>query len=160
MSTMNTAEKFMRRAIELSRQHMQAGHGGPFGAVVVRDGKIIGEGWNCVTSSFDPTAHAEVMAIRRACEAVQNFDLSDCEIYTSCEPCPMCLAAIYWARIGAIYQANTRDDAAAIDFDDAYLYRELLKPLDQRDVPVRQLLRDEAQVVFREWTQKSDRIEY
>lgn len=157
---MNTAEKFMRRAIELSRQHMQAGHGGPFGAVVVRDGKIIGEGWNCVTSSFDPTAHAEVMAIRRACEAVQNFDLSDCEIYTSCEPCPMCLAAIYWARIGAIYQANTRDDAAAIDFDDAYLYRELLKPLDQRDVPVRQLLRDEAQVVFREWTQKSDRIEY
>jgi tRNA(Arg) A34 adenosine deaminase TadA len=150
----------MRRAIELSRQHMQAGHGGPFGAVVVRDGKIIGEGWNSVTSSYDPTAHAEVMAIRRACEAMQNFDLSDCEIYTSCEPCPMCLAAIYWARIGAIYQANTRDDAAAIEFDDAYLYRELLKPLDQRDVPVRQLLRDEAQVVFREWTQKSDRIEY
>ncbi len=160
MSTVNTAEKFMRRAIELSRQHMQAGHGGPFGAVVVRDGKIIGEGWNSVTSSYDPTAHAEVMAIRRACEAMQNFDLSDCEIYTSCEPCPMCLAAIYWARIGAIYQANTRDDAAAIEFDDAYLYRELLKPLDQRDVPVRQLLRDEAQVVFREWTQKSDRIEY
>jgi guanine deaminase len=160
VSTVNTAEKFMRRAIELSRQHMQAGHGGPFGAVVVRDGKIIGEGWNSVTSSYDPTAHAEVMAIRRACEAMQNFDLSDCEIYTSCEPCPMCLAAIYWARIGAIYQANTRDDAAAIEFDDAYLYRELLKPLDQRDVPVRQLLRDEAQVVFREWTQKSDRIEY
>ncbi|HRK07923.1 MAG TPA: nucleoside deaminase [Pseudobdellovibrionaceae bacterium] len=157
---MSTPEQFMRRAIELSRQHMQAGHGGPFGAVVVRDGKIIGEGWNCVTSSHDPTAHAEVMAIRRACENVKDFDLSDCEIYTSCEPCPMCLAAIYWARIGAIYQANTRDDAAAIDFDDAYLYRELLKPLDQRDVPVRQMLRDEAQVVFREWTQKADRIEY
>ncbi len=153
-------ENFMRRAIELSRQHMQAGHGGPFGAVVVREGKIIGEGWNCVTSSHDPTAHAEVMAIRRACETLKDFDLSGCEIYTSCEPCPMCLAAIYWARIEVIYQANTRDDAAAIDFDDAYLYRELLKPLDQRDVPVRQILRDEAQVVFREWTEKADRIEY
>ena len=150
----------MRRAIELSRQHMQAGHGGPFGAVVVRDGKIIGEGWNSVTSSYDPTAHAEVMAIRRACEAMQNFDLSDCEIYTSCEPCPMCLAAIYWARIPTVFYGNRRDDAAAIGFDDALIYEQVALPPEQRTTAMKPLLRNEALASFDLWREKADKTPY
>ena len=154
---MSDRVKFMQRAIELSRGNMMAGNGGPFGAVVVRNGKIVGEGWNKVTSTNDPTAHAEVEAIRDACKKLSSFELKDCEIYTSCEPCPMCLSAIYWARIGRIYYGNTRDDAAAIGFDDEFLYREIVKPMAQRSVPIEPLLRNEALVVFTEWTAKSDR---
>ncbi len=157
---MSDRTKFMQRAIELSRTNMNAGNGGPFGAVVVRNGKIVGEGWNKVTSTNDPTAHAEVEAIRDACKNLANFELKGCEIYTSCEPCPMCLAAIYWARIGRIYYGNSRDDAAAIGFDDEFLYREIVKPMPQRSVPIEPLLRNEALVVFTEWTAKIDRTPY
>ncbi len=151
---------FMKRAIELSREHMNLNHGGPFGAVVVKDGKIISEGWNNVTSSNDPTAHAEVMAIRQACTKLNSFDLYGCEIYTSCEPCPMCLAAIYWARIEKIYFANTRKDAASIQFDDEYLYHEINTPLAQRKIAMIQVDRSEAFTVFEEWVNKPDRTQY
>ena len=152
--------RFMRRAIELSRLHMEAGEGGPFGAVVVKDGEILGEGWNQVTSSHDPTAHAEVVAIRRACAKLGTFQLKGCEIYTSCEPCPMCLAAIYWARLDRIWYANGRADAAAIQFDDAWLYREVAAPLEARSLPAVQLLRDEALPVFQSWDRKADKVPY
>jgi len=151
---------FMRRAIALSREHMQAGHGGPFGAVVVHDGKIVGEGWNQVTSQLDPTAHAEVMAIRRACQTLGRFDLRGTVLYTSCEPCPMCLAAAYWARVDALYYANTQADAAAIDFDDAFLYRQVALPIPERSLKCEQILRDEALEVFREWDAKPDKVPY
>lgn len=151
---------FMRRAIQLSREHMQAGHGGPFGAVVVLDGKIVGEGWNQVTGSIDPTAHAEVVAIRAACRQLGRFDLRGAILYTSCEPCPMCLAATYWARIDQVYYANTEADAAAIDFDDAFLYRELALPMAQRSLPCTPLLREEALTVFEEWRVKPDKVPY
>ncbi|MBP7063410.1 nucleoside deaminase [Ferrovibrio sp.] len=151
---------FMRRAIALSREHMQAGHGGPFGAVVVLDGKIIGEGWNQVTGQNDPTAHAEVVAIREACKILGRFDLRGATLYTSCEPCPMCLSAAYWARVDGLYYANTQDDAAAIDFDDAFLYRELALPMAQRSLPCAPLLRDEALAVFNEWRDKPDKVPY
>ena len=151
---------FMRRAIYLSRLHMDAGHGGPFGAVVVKDGQIVAEGWNRVTSTQDPTAHAEVSAIRDACQALGTFSLKGCEIYTSCEPCPMCLAAIYWARIDRIFYANTQADAAAIQFDDAWLYREVALPIDGRSVPTKNLLREEALEVFQAWEAKADKIRY
>lgn len=150
----------MRRAIALSREKMQANEGGPFGAVVVKDGEVIAEGWNCVTSSNDPTAHAEVVAIRRACEKLARFDLRGCEIYTSCEPCPMCLASIYWARLDRMYYANSRDDAAAIDFDDEFLYREVAMDIDKRSMPTDRLLEDEALEVFREWDKKPDKVRY
>lgn len=150
----------MIRAIELSRKNMQAGVGGPFGAVIVKDGKIIGEGWNKVTSSNDPTAHAEVVAIRNACESVRNFSLDGAEIYTSCEPCPMCLSAIYWARINKIYYANTRKDAAAIDFDDDFLYQEIPKDIKDRKIPMVQCAHTEALEVFKEWQTKADKIHY
>jgi guanine deaminase len=151
---------FMRRAIEISRQKMQENCGGPFGAVIVRDGGIIGEGWNMVTSSHDPTAHAEVAAIRAACRAVGDFSLKGCEIYTSCEPCPMCLAAIYWARIERIYYANTRQDAAAIGFDDAFLYGEIALPEDRRALPSVRLMPAEALSVFEDWRRKADKVHY
>ena len=150
----------MIRAIELSREGMNKNAGGPFGAVIVRDGKIIGEGWNMVTSKNDPTAHAEVSAIRKACKKIKNFDLAGCEIYTSCEPCPMCLAAIYWARIDKIYYANSKRDAAKIDFDDAFFYKELNRPKNKRHIPVKQLMRKDALRVFEEWKEKGDRVEY
>jgi tRNA(Arg) A34 adenosine deaminase TadA len=152
--------QFMKRAVELSRENMQRGQGGPFGAVIVKNGQIIAEGWNKVTSINDPTAHAEVTAIRKACEALNTFDLQGCEIYTSCEPCPMCLAAIYWARLEKIYYANTRVDAANIDFDDEFLYQELQKPLDRRTIPTIQIDRAEALPVFEEWRNKTDKIPY
>ena len=151
---------FMQRAIELSRTHMNAGAGGPFGAVIVKNGEIIGEGWNKVTSSNDPTAYAEVSAIRDACAHLSSFDLTGAEIYTSCEPCPMCLAAIYWARIEKIYYANTRLDAADIDFDDDFIYQEMPKPNSERQVLMEQIGREEAITVFDEWRAKSDRIQY
>ena len=150
----------MRRAIDLSRTHMEAGEGGPFGAVVVKDGEIVGEGWNQVTSTCDPTAHAEVVAIREACRHLGTFALKGCEIYTSCEPCPMCLAAIYWARLDRIWYANNRADAAAIQFDDEWLYREVALPMQDRSLATTGLLRDEALEVFRAWEAKADKIRY
>jgi guanine deaminase len=153
-------KKFMLEAIRLSRIHMMQGHGGPFGAVIVKNGRIVGRGWNQVTTSNDPTAHAEVTAIREACKRLNCFDLSDAVIYTSCEPCPMCLAAIYWARIDKVYFANTRKDAANIQFDDDFLYKEIPKPLKKRLIPMTQLLRREALQVFDQWQAKEDKIEY
>lgn len=151
---------FMGEAVRLSRENMQAGRGGPFGAVVVRDGVVIGEGWNQVTTTNDPTAHAEIVAIRRACEAIGGFSLQGATIYSSCEPCPMCLAAVYWARLDGLYYANTRDQAAGIGFDDEFLYREVAKPIDQRSIPTIHLPTSEAEKVFDEWTKKPDKIPY
>lgn len=150
----------MKKAIDLSHEHMTAGHGGPFGAVIVKDGKIISEGWNQVLSTNDPTAHAEVQAIRKASQNLGCFDLSGAEIYTSCEPCPMCLAAIYWARLDKIYYANTRKDAADIDFDDDFIYQEVPKPIEQRKITMTQISHDEALKVFKAWTAKGDRTLY
>jgi len=150
----------MRAAIRLSLAKMRANCGGPFGAVVVRHGKIIARGWNQVTSTNDPTAHAEVTAIRAACKKLKTFQLDDCELYTSCEPCPMCLAAIYWSRLKKVYFANTRQDAAKISFDDDLIYRELAQPVSRRKVPMKQLLRPEALKVFAEWKAKPDKIHY
>ena len=152
--------RFMREAIRLSLQKMRGQQGGPFGAVVVRRGKIVGRGWNQVTSANDPTAHAEVMAIRAACRRLKTFQLDDCELYTSCEPCPMCLAAIYWARFEKVYFANTRRDAARIDFDDDFIYREVARPIARRKIPMQQLLHGEALKVFAEWKNKTDKISY
>ena len=151
---------FMRRAIALSRQKMEENCGGPFGAVIVSNGKIIAEGWNQVTSSHDPTAHAEVVAIRNACKALDDFSLKGCEIYTSCEPCPMCLAAIYWAHLDGIYYANTRKDAAAIGFDDDFLYKEITLPEKDRAKKANRLLSAEAWEVFEDWQKKVDKIRY
>lgn len=153
-------ETYMKKAIALSRKNMESGDGGPFGAVVVKGGKIIGEGWNKVTSTNDPTAHAEVVAIRNACKKLDNFDLSGCEIYSSCEPCPMCLAAIYWARIGKVYFANTKKDAAAIEFDDAFIYQEIPKHHTKRKIPMQQVLRQEALEIFKIWKEKEDKVKY
>jgi guanine deaminase len=153
-------EDHMRRAIALSFEMMRSGKGGPFGAVVVKDGQIVAEGSNQVTSNLDPTAHAEVVAIRRACQALQTFDLTGCEIFTSCEPCPMCLSSIYWARIGRIHYANDRVDAARIGFRDDFLYDEIPLPLDKRSIPITRLLAAEGRVAFDEWQAKPDKIEY
>lgn len=150
----------MRAAIRLSQTRMRAGHGGPFGAVVVRHGQIIARGWNRVTSANDPTAHAEITAIRAACRRLKTFQLKGCELYTSCEPCPMCLAAIYWARLKRVYYANTRADAARIQFDDDLIYHEIARPVSRRKIPMRQLLRDEALKVFAEWQAKPDKLRY
>jgi guanine deaminase len=152
--------QWMKRAIELSRINMEKGIGGPFGAVIVKDGKIIGEGWNQVTSTNDPTAHAEVSAIRDACKNLKNFDLSGAEIYTSCEPCPMCLSAIYWARLNKIYFANTKDDAASIQFDDDFIYQQIATPPEARSIPREPLLRHDALAVFQAWEEKADKIRY
>lgn len=153
-------QEFMARAIELSRLGMRAGKGGPFGAVIVRGDEIVAEGHNEVFLHRDPTAHAEVVAIRRAAARLDHFRLQGCEIYTSCEPCPMCLAAIYWARIEKIHFANTADDAKRIAFDDRDLYHEMKLSRGERQIPCRQLLRDQAFAVFREWQEKPDRIDY
>ena len=152
--------RWMRRAIELAGQKMQAGHGGPFGAVVVRDGELIAEGFNQVTSTDDPTAHAEIVAIRRACRKLGTFKLTGCRLYTSCEPCPMCLAAIYWARIERVYYAATRADAEEVGFDDRHFYEELARPLGEREMPEVPLLRDEARTMMAGWLKKDDRVEY
>lgn len=157
---MKKEKEYMREAIRLSIEKMRAGIGGPFGAVVVKDGKIIARGFNKVTSTNDPTAHAEVVAIREACEKLGTFQLDDCEIYTSCEPCPMCLGAIYWARPKKVYYGNTKKDAADIQFDDQFIYDELEVSLDKRQLPMIPLLREEALVAFEEWKNKTDKQEY
>ena len=150
---------FMREAIRLANNSVRQG-GGPFGAVIVKDGEIIAGSSNSVTLDNDPTAHAEVNTIRRACKRLGTFDLSGCTIYTSCEPCPMCLGAIYWARISRIFYGNTRKDAREIDFADDFIYEELDKPLSQRSVPILPLLREEALETFRLWSEKEDKTEY
>ena len=150
----------MRRAIELARDGMTANAGGPFGCVVARGDEIVGEGSNRVTSSNDPTAHAEVVAIRDACSRLQTFQLEGCTIYTSCEPCPMCLGAIYWARPDAIYFAGTREDAAEAGFDDEHFYNQLNMANDDRELPLKGLLRDEARAVFQSWIAKPDKTDY
>jgi guanine deaminase len=150
----------MRRAIALSAEKMRAGLGGPFGALVARDGTVIATGCNEVTSANDPTAHAEIMAIRAACRTLGSFSLAGCELYTSCEPCPMCLGAIYWARLDRVYYGNTRADAAAIGFDDARIYRELAAAIADRAVPLVRLAPEEARRVFEEWSEKPDKICY
>src|SRR5260221_12955170 len=151
---------FMRKAIELSIENVRSGKGGPFAALVVKDGEIIATGTNLVTTTFDPTAHAEVVAIRQACRALSQFQLSGCEIYTSCEPCPMCLGAIYWARPSKVYFGNTHADAARIGFDDSFIYRQLEVTAAERAIPMIQLMRDEALAAFAEWERKTDRVPY
>lgn len=157
---MEEQKKFMREAIRLSIENVEFGNGGPFGAVVVKDGKIIARGANEVTNANDPTAHAEVVAIRKACEALGSFQLNGCEIYCSCEPCPMCLGAIYWARPAKIYYANTKVDAANINFDDDFIYKEIDLEIGERKLPTEQLLRDEALVAFEQWDKSQLKKEY
>ncbi len=154
------SEKFMKEAIRLSMENIQNGHGGPFGAVIVKDGKIISKAVNKVIQKNDPTAHAEIEAIRIASKKLNNFNLKECVIYTSCEPCPMCLSAIYWARIKKIYYANTRKDAAEISFDDEQIYNEFSIPHAERKIPMIQYSRDEAIKVFKAWEMKTDKIIY
>ncbi|MBU8538458.1 nucleoside deaminase [Falsiroseomonas tokyonensis] len=155
-----TDEDFMRQAIALSRRGMEGGAGGPFGAVVVLDGQVVAEGWNQVTSTNDPTAHAEIVALRRACAALGRFELRGATVFTSCEPCPMCLAALYWSRCDRVVFANDRAQAAAIGFDDALLYEEIPKPVEARLLPMRRLLQAEALEVFYAWMEKADRTLY
>ena len=155
-----THDDYMRRAIALSRTGMEKNEGGPFGAVIVMDGKIVGEGHNLVVSTNDPTAHGEIVAIRNATSSLNSFSLEGAVIYTSCEPCPMCFAAIHWARIGHIYYGNTAEDAAAIGFDDAAIYGEIAKPRGARQTPSSQVLPVEAKIVFEAWAKKQDRVNY
>jgi tRNA(Arg) A34 adenosine deaminase TadA len=150
----------MRAAIALAEKNVADGVGGPFGAVIVRDGEIIGEGTNLVTSANDPTAHAEVVAIRRACEKLGTYNLEGCEVYTSCEPCPMCLSAIYWARLDRIFYGNTKVDAAEIDFDDDFLYTEIPKPIAERSIPTEQMLHEESIKAFQAWAVSEDKVPY
>jgi guanine deaminase len=157
---MTREEKFMSEAIALSRKSIQGNEGGPFGCIVVKGEKVVGRGNNKVTSTNDPTAHAEVVAIRDACRNLDTFQLEDCEIYTTCEPCPMCLGAIYWARPKRVYYANNREDAAEIGFDDSMIYEEFGVDLDKRRIPILSLGREEALQVFREWKQKEDKVGY
>ncbi|MEO8069303.1 MAG: nucleoside deaminase [Flavobacteriales bacterium] len=153
-------EEHMREAIRLSIENVESGKGGPFGCVVVKNGRIIARGANEVTSTNDPTAHAEVVAIRKACKELGAFQLDDCEIYCSCEPCPMCLGAIYWARPKAIYYANTKADAAAIGFDDAFIYAEIERPIGERKLFTHQMMRDEALSAFEKWRTSTRKIDY
>jgi guanine deaminase len=150
----------MRRAIELSLANLQSNKGGPFGAVVVKEGQIIGEGANQVLATNDPSAHAEVIAIREACRKVKTFQLTGCEIYSTCEPCPMCMGLIYWARPEKVYYANTAADAAKIGFDDAFIYSELARPREQRSIQMQQIMRDEALAAFKAWETKPDKVPY
>ncbi len=155
-----THDDFMQMAIALSEKNVRENLGGPFGAVIVKNGQVIAASANQVVPSNDPTAHAEVSAIRLACQELNTYILSGCEIYTSCEPCPMCLAAIYWARIDKIYYANTKVDAAAIGFDDHFIYQELDKPIDKRQLPIVQLMRDEALSAFKLWGESGTKTDY
>lgn len=152
-------EDFMRKAIELSIENVKNG-GGPFGAVIVKDGEIVATGVNRVTANHDPTAHAEVSAIRAACQKLDTFDLSGCEIYTSCDPCPMCLGAIYWAHLDKIYYGNNKADAARIGFDDSFIYDELALKREDRKKAMEELLPDEAIAAFQAWESKADKVEY
>ena len=150
----------MRRAIEFGRMGMEAGDGGPFGTVIVKDGALVGEGWNRVLATNDPTAHGEIVAIRDACRKAGTFSLAGCELYTSGQPCPMCLAAIYWARIDRVYYGFSVEDAAAIGFDDRFIFDELIKPIDQRTIPETQILREEALNVLRAYAADPKRVKY
>ena len=150
----------MARAIHLAIENVRSGNGGPFGAVVVKDGKIIAEGTNCVTSTNDPTAHAEIVAIRKACEKLGLFELRDCELYTSCEPCPMCLGAIYWARPARVFFGSTAADASKAGFDDSLIYSEIPQPHSERKIPMVQLMREEALGAFRAWERQSNKLPY
>ena len=151
--------KFMQRAIELSIESINSG-GGPFGSVIVKDEKIISEGMNRVTVDNDPTSHGEIVAIRNACKKLNTFNLSNCSLYSSCEPCPMCMSAIYWSRIGKVYYANTRDDAKKINFDDSIIYSEIPKKNEDKKIPIKQMMRNEALKAFDLWDKKTDKIEY
>ncbi len=151
---------FMNMAIELSLVGMNTGQGGPFGCVIVKEGKVVGKGCNTVSSTNDPTAHAEIVAIKDACKNLNTFQLKGCEIYTSCEPCPMCLGAIYWARPDRVFYANNKRDAAEAGFDDEFIYQELAVPLQERKIPMKQLLRDDAKKVFYEWEARKDKTLY
>ena len=153
------SKEFMKRAIELSIKSVSSGTG-PFGSVLVKDNQIIAEGFNTVTANNDPTSHAEIVAIRIACKELRNFSLEGCDLYTTCEPCPMCLSAIYWARISKIYYANTRVDAQKIDFSDAMIYEELNKTIKDRKIPMHQMMRDEALKAFNLWDNKKDKVKY
>ncbi len=152
--------RHLAHAVRLSRRHMEANDGGPFGAVVVSGGRVLAEGWNQVTTANDPTAHAEVVAIRRACQAMGTFSLAGATLYTSCEPCPMCLSSAYWARIARIVYANTRDEAAAIGFDDAFIYDEVPKDPGDRQLPMVHAPTEDAAAVFADWMRKADKVEY
>ena len=151
--------KFMQRAIELSIESINSG-GGPFGSVIVKDEKIISEGMNRVTVDNDPTSHGEIVAIRNACKKLNTFNLSNCSLYSSCEPCPMCMSAIYWSRIDKVYYANTRDDAKKINFDDSIIYSEIPKKNEDKKIPIKQMMRNEALKAFDLWDKKTDKIEY
>jgi len=153
-------DRFMARAIELATENVRTGRGGPFAAVVVKDGRIIAEGANRVTSSNDPTAHAEIVAIREACRALGNFQLAGCDVYTTCEPCPMCLGAIYWARPARVFYAATAADAARFGFDDSFISRELQRPIAEREIPMKQMMREEALRIFPLWSESPNKIEY
>ncbi len=153
-------EKFMRRAIALALENVRSGAGGPFAALIVKDGAIIAQGTNRVTSTNDPTAHAEIVAIREACQALQNFQLQRCELYSTCEPCPMCLGAIYWARPARIFYAATGAEAAAAGFDDRFIYEEMKRPTGQCRIPATQILHDEAQAIFAAWTAQENKQSY
>jgi tRNA(Arg) A34 adenosine deaminase TadA len=150
----------MQKAIDLATENVTSGMGGPFGALVVSDGEVIATGVNLVTATNDPTAHAEIVAIRAACKTLNDFRLAGCTVYTSCEPCPMCLAALYWSRCDAIFYGNSAADAAAVGFDDSFLYEEVRRPLDQRRIPIVQMLPDQALVSFNEWVAREGKIEY
>ncbi len=153
-------EKFMQEAIRMSIDNVRSGNGGPFAALVVKEGEVIARACNEVTTHNDPTAHAEVQAIRKACDALQHYQLEGCTIYTSCEPCPMCLGAIYWARPDQVFYANTKQDAARIGFDDSFIYQELELPHHLRKIPTQQLMREEALEAFKAWDALEDKIEY
>jgi tRNA(Arg) A34 adenosine deaminase TadA len=153
-------KSYMEMAIELSREGMKLGKGGPFGCVIVKDGTVVGQGYNSVLNNNDPTAHAEVVAIRDACKNLKTFQLDGCELYTSCEPCPMCLGAIYWSRLDKVYYANTQSDAAAAGFDDSFIYTQLEIPLEERKIPFYPLMRDHAWKVFESWIKKEDKTVY
>ena len=157
---MSHSNPFMQEAIRLSFETMRNNTGGPFGAVIVKDGKIIARGFNKVVSTNDPTAHAEVVAIREACKVLNNFQLDDCELYTSCEPCPMCMAAIYWARPDKVYYGNSKTDAAEIGFDDDFIYQEIALPYPERKIPILRIMENEALEAFKEWSNKNDKVRY
>jgi len=157
---MTNQQLFIRKAIKLALENVQTGKGGPFAALIVKDNNVIASGTNLVTSLNDPTAHAEIVAIREACKVLGTFQLEGCEIYTSCEPCPMCLGAIYWARPAKLYFANTRQDAAKAGFDDSFIYTELAKPPEERKIPTVQIFPDETFMAFKEWLNNKDKIKY
>lgn len=157
---MEEKEKYMMEAVRLAQNGMDSGEGGPFGAVIVKNGVIVGRGNNKVTSTNDPTAHAEMVAIRDACKNLNSFQLEDCEIYTSCEPCPMCLAAIYWSRPKAVFYACTKEDAANIGFDDNYIYHQIYKPIEKRDLKLYKINNQDSLQVFKNWEAKVDKIKY